>query len=134
VLAEFNNEAVLDKETQLVWERSPLVTPDTWDASRYACVDKVVGGRKGWRLASLPELASLVDPSVAHPGPSLPAGHPFLTVQQAAYWTATTDANAQTNAWSVAFHVIGKVNTPGLKSSRGFRGWCVRGPMNADAY
>ena len=132
VLTEFNNEAVLDKETQLVWERSPSATSNSWNAQRYACADKLVGGRKGWRLPSLPELTSLLDLSVPFTGPLLPLGHPFLTVQASASWSATTDADVQTSAWSVAFHA-GNVNTPGFKGST-LPGWCVRGAMNADAY
>jgi hypothetical protein len=50
ILAEFNNEAVLDKETQIVWERSPDTTFLAWTAARTACSVKNVGGRKGWRL------------------------------------------------------------------------------------
>jgi enamine deaminase RidA (YjgF/YER057c/UK114 family) len=67
VLAAFNNDAVLDKETGLVWEKSPQSAAVSLPNARLACANKAVGGRKGWRLPALPELASLVDPSVASP-------------------------------------------------------------------
>ena len=64
VLAEFNDEAVLDKETQLVWERKPSTTTYLWQNARFVCAQKAVGWRGGWRLPSFYELSSLVDPSV----------------------------------------------------------------------
>jgi len=85
VLADFNNQAVLDRETGLVWEQSPETTADVWLGARGACAVKNVGGRIGWRLPSLPELSSLVDPSVVPPGPTLPVGHPFDRFR----WTPT---------------------------------------------
>ena len=42
-----------------------------------------VGGTKGWRLPSVAELASLVDP--ANSNPALPTGHPFSNVQSPFY-------------------------------------------------
>ena len=83
ILPAFNSEAVLDKNTGLVWERSPQTTTATWNDALYTCINKNVGGQKGWRLPSIAELASLSDPSVAPPGPTLPPGHPFLNVQVA---------------------------------------------------
>ena len=44
----------------------------------YVC-DKEVGGRKGWRLPSIYELANLVD--TTQQNPSLPKGHPFTNIQ-----------------------------------------------------
>ena len=66
VLTDWNNEAVLDRETGLVWERSPQSVLVTWGNARGLCSNKAIGARKGWRLPALPELASLVDlsPSV----------------------------------------------------------------------
>ena len=81
VLTNWNNEAVLDKETGLVWERSPATTTHTWSEARFQCTARTTGNRKGWRLPSIHELASLVHPSVASPGPTLLAGHPFTDVQ-----------------------------------------------------
>ena len=82
----------------------------------------------------MPELASLVDPSVT-PGPTLPPGHPFTTgttgVQRNKYWSATTYADNPALAWDVDF-VDGSVEFSGKSAS--YQVWCVRGGMNADAY
>lgn len=131
VLAAFNNDAVRDNETGLVWERSPQLTPDDWSSARYTCANKAVGGRKGWRLPSLPELTSLVDIAVVAPGPVLPSGHPFLNVQPAFYFSATSNAFLDTDVWGVDF-ANGNVTKP-LKSSTG-QTLCVRGSMNTDTY
>ena len=132
ILHNFADAAVLDRETGLVWERSPEAPtlPPTWGTALIVCINKTVGGRKGWRLPSIPELASLIDPSVS-PGPLLPAGHPFLNVQSAPYWSATTNAGLSTAAWLVDFSngaVFFDSKTGSLYA------WCVRGGMNADAY
>jgi hypothetical protein len=131
VLADFNNEAVLDRETGLVWERSPAATVQTWAAARGICATKNVGNRKGWRLASFLELTSLIDPSVPSPGPALPPGHPFLNVQSAGYWSASSDAGDPTAAWGVLFDT-GAVFT-GAKSFAS-PVWCVRGWIQESVY
>ena len=129
VLAAFGNDAVLDKETGLVWEKSPQSTAVSLTNARLACANKAVGGRKGWRLPALPELASLVDPSVASPGPTLPAGHPFMAVQSANYWSASAHMDNPTLTWGVGFS-----NGAVLGVSKAFdqRVWCVRGGLNAN--
>ena len=131
VLADFDNQAVLDRETGLVWEKSPATTtaqPEDVTEGQ-ACANKTVGGRKGWRLPSFPELASLIDPNVARPGPTLPLGHPFIGVlvqQEDRYWSATKTFDG--NPWVVLFD-SGLVTVTG-----GTHAWCVRGGMNADQY
>ena len=129
VLPALNSDAVLDKETGLVWEKSPQTTAVSSSSSRLTCANKAVGGRKGWRLPYLPELASLVDPSVAAPGPTLPPGNPFLAVQSANYWSASANAENPSLMWGVGFG-----NGVVLSVSKAFdqRVWCVRGGMNAD--
>ena len=140
VLPDFNNEAVLDKETQLVWERLAGDTDGdedvddddrvNWNNARGHCANRVVGGRKGWKLSSFDQLASLVDPSEANP--ALPANHPFIGVQSAVYWSATTDAVNPFNAWSVVFD-SGDL----FSNGKGFtdHAWCVRGGQSGpDAY
>src|SRR5918994_4488613 len=90
VLSDFNDKAVLDRETGLVWERQPTNQTFSWPNARLLCAQKAVGGRGGWRLPAFNELASLVDPTITDPTiPRLPAGHPFLDVQAASYWSAT---------------------------------------------
>ncbi len=135
VLTNWGSQAVLDKETGLVWERSPLITTHPWDLSAgfsksalVQCTSRTTGGRKGWRLPSVHELASLVDP--ANSNPSLPTGHPF-TVLSSGYWSATALAVDPTRAWFVLFFA-GDEST-GAKSN-GLLAWCVRGGNNADAY
>jgi len=129
VLAAFGNDAVLDKETGLVWEKSPQSAAVSLPNARLACANKAVGSRKGWRLPALPELASLVDPSVASPGPVLPSGHPFAGVQSANYWSASAHVDNPTLTWGVGFS-----NGAALGVSKAFdqRVWCVRGGMNAN--
>jgi uncharacterized protein DUF1566 len=90
LLNDFNTDAVLDKETGLLWERSPIKNAVAWPNARLMCAQKAVGGRGGWRLPTFNELASLVDPAITDPTiPRLPAGHPFLDVQAASYWLTT---------------------------------------------
>lgn len=131
VLADFNNQAVLDRETGLVWEKTPEITPGTWNGAQHNCINKAVGGRKGWRLPAIVELTSLLDPSVQPPGPLLPAGHPFSNIQMTLYWSATTFAFNSSNAWFVDFH-DGHVEAFDKTNMNVF--WCVRGGMNAEVY
>jgi hypothetical protein len=143
VLLDWNSEAVLDRNTGLVWERSPgdlnldnqVNESDrtVWQAAINICADRRVGGQKGWRLPSFVELSSLVDPAAN--GPSLPAGHPFINVQSFSYWSATTRIGSfgldPDNGWIVSFNNGGVQTTPKAAT---LHVWCVRGPMNAEAY
>jgi hypothetical protein len=125
--------AVLDRETGLVWERAPSTTAQIWSTARGECANRTTGGRKGWRLPSFAELASLADPSVSNP--ALPAGHPFQTAQSSIYWSATIDADPLaplTRVW-VVFFASGST-FPANPAAIGVLTWCVRGGMNADAY
>jgi hypothetical protein len=136
VLTNMASLAVLDRETGLVWEKTPAITPRTWSAARLECPRRTTGNRTGWRLPSMPELASLVDPSVTS-GLYLPPGHPFTTgatgVQSDVYWSATTLADTPpANAWFVDFS-NGNVRDTDKTFDAG-HAWCVRGGMNADAY
>jgi hypothetical protein len=131
VLTNWNSAAVLDKETGLVWERSPHITGHIWSAARVQCTARTTGARKGWRLPSVHELASLIDPSVASPGPNLPPGHPFLTVQSALYWSATTYVDDSSIAGLVGFG--GGFSATGDRFAA-FHAWCVRGGMHAGQY
>lgn len=78
VLSNFNSDAVLDRETGLVWTRK-TVRLDSHSES--TCRLLALGNRLGWRLPTTAELQSLVDASLPPSpptGPRLPVGHPFL--------------------------------------------------------
>ncbi len=130
VLSAFDRDAVLDRETGLVWERSPDTTTRDWFGAQWSCNIKTVGGRLGWRLPTLQELASLIDPTR---NPALPLNHPFQNVQSSFYWSATsnTDPTADGSlAWGV-FFVGYEVNTSD-KANAAFYVWCVRGGQGVD--
>ena len=130
ILPNFNNEAILDKETGLVWERSPQATSARWITARRTCIEKNVGGQKGWRLPSLEELTSLVDSSIAPPGPTLPPGHPFLTVQSTVYWSATRVDEDARGSWAVHFGLGGGATF--INWAHSVPSWCVRDGAKAD--
>jgi hypothetical protein len=124
--------AVLDKETGLVWEKSAWRTTPLWNAAISLCSDLVLGGRKGWRLPTVEELTSLVDPTQDFP--ALPNGHPFVDVYEGSYWSATTDAHNASDARSVFMGGNGNVGS-GVKDGPFSRGvWCVRGGQGYDGY
>lgn len=135
VLTSFGGEAVLDKETGLVWEQSPDTTIRTWewvlnqtDARRH-CMGRTTGGRKGWRLPSVHELNSLIEPGIFSPNLALPIGHPFdlAALQLFFYWSATTDVDLPTTAWAVTLQ-NGYVER--LIKTGGSYVWCVRSGHN----
>jgi hypothetical protein len=93
VLSNFNNQAVLDRETGLVWQRSPLTIQYEWVVASALCLESTVGGRAGWRLPTVNELARLFDPTVTT-GVPLPSGHPFTGLPPPSFvstyfWTLT---------------------------------------------
>jgi hypothetical protein len=126
VLTNWASQAVLDKETGLAWERSPGTIALTWNLARVKCTDSTTGNRKGWRLPSVHELASLTQPSGFTPGgPALPPGHPFLNVSLVEYWSATTFPDNSPNVWGVNIN-NGNVNDYS-RTSAPLHAWCVRG-------
>ncbi len=124
-----DGEGVLDKETGLVWERSPDTTQRPWIDAIYYAYGKNVGGRGGWRVPTVEELRTLVDPTQSNP--ALPSGHPFSNVQSERYWASTTNVFSTTSAALVHFYTgqagrFGKTSTSYV--------WCVRGGHGHDAY
>jgi len=127
------DDLILDRETGLVWERIPdTATSSDWGAAVTHCYQLELGGRKGWRLPTIEELSSLIDTTNSFP--ALPDNHPFNTVAQGYYWSATTCiATACTNhAWRVGIH-DGAVGAE-IKTDPDFYAWCVRGGHGYDGY
>ena len=133
LLSDFNDKAVLDRETGLVWERQPSNQVFAWPKARLLCAQKAVGERGGWRLPAFSELASLVDPTVTDPGvPRVPAGHPFLNVPPGMYWTAMLFAEAPGFGMAVNFSFVAGSDAPiGVTDANTAGGqyhvWAVRG-------
>ena len=128
ILPAFANNAVLDKRTGLVWEKSPQTTSARWSLARRTCAEKSVGGQKDWRLPSLEELASLVDYSVAPPSLALPSGHPFLSIQSSVYWSSTRPGDDPKGSWGVHFGLGG--GSTFINWAHSVLAWCVHDGMN----
>jgi hypothetical protein len=124
VLSNMSGAAVLDRETGLVWEQSPSTTFFIWSTAHVHCNDLNLGNRKGWRMPTIQELASLMDMTPRSPS-ALPAGHPFSNVQSNFYWSATTNSDDAGSVWD-AFFSPGIVSATS-KSEPGGLVWCVRG-------
>ena len=129
ILSAFTNDAVLDKATGLVWEKSPQTTSAKWTVARRICTEKNVGGQKGWRLPSLEELSGLVDSSIAPPDLALPPGHPFLAVRSAVYWSSTRPGEDPKGAWGVHFGLGGGATF--INGAHSVQVWCVRDGVEA---
>jgi len=137
VLPAFGNQAVLDKETQIVWQRTPGHDNVSFEAAWKSCYQAATGGRVGWRLPTLSEFRSLIDPAVTNSyAVGLPAGHPFIGVlppfgnpggYYGKYWTSTLKTNQDT-AYRFAA-VLSRVTypTPQHIDTQLPYTWCVRG-------
>jgi hypothetical protein len=125
-----DDAAVLDKETGLVWDRSPDTTPKIITDARLDCYNSEVGGRKGWHLPTLEQLASLVDLTQTSPAPALPSGYDDFFSNVATtdyYWSGTFYSNFK--YVKIVEFSIGAVYSAYLGSGDlpENYAWCVRG-------
>lgn len=95
-------EAVLDRETGLVWQRNTSDAQYTWEGADAYCHQAEIGGRKGWRLPTVEELSTLIDPFRTNP--CLPENHPFTNMKMSGYWSSTTPVNSTDLAMLVNFY------------------------------
>ena len=95
-----DDQAVLDRETGLVWERNTIEGDTyTWYAALEHCYQAYIGGRGGWRLPTMAELTTLIDKT------QIPVlGEPFTNVNLSLYWSSTTAADNANFAWCVRFY------------------------------
>lgn len=129
VLDTFANAAALDKNTGLVWEQTPDLTKRDWFSAAAHCINRTVGGTFGWRLPSIVELVSVMDPTLS--APYVPTDVFTFTGPLTTFWSSTTNASFPANAWYFDITIAG---VPQINKGAGISAWCVRGPMNADAY
>jgi hypothetical protein len=137
-VAEVTGAAVLDHETGLVWQRTPISALTNWAGSVQFCGSTIYAGRMGWRAPAYSELSSLLDPSVVAPQVSLPLGNPFtLGAGSKSFWAS--DDN--TAAWTATAHpsVSFLGSAPGLSGggqgtvyNADLRYWCVRSGAGHD--
>ena len=117
-------EAVLDKETGLVWAKNAnLDGQKNWEDAISYCIRLIIGDRRGWRLPTIAELSSLVDQS--QPGiPKIPPGF-FDNVQtNFGYWSSTQAIHDAGACWYVYMY-NGNADTYG--SGIPLYVWPVRG-------
>lgn len=133
-----DDDLVLDKETGLIWPRNAnlFIDPNTkanacnWLDANTTCRNFTFANRQGWRLPTVEELSSLVD--TRNSSPSLPTGHPFVSVKFGAdnpvYWTSTNSENPGGAAWFINLNGPNAGGGVGLsdKAGVGFV-WPVRG-------
>jgi hypothetical protein len=94
---------VLDTKTKLVWQQdTPPLTYSWSDAKAYcASVGTSLGG-SGWRLPTIRELQTLVDPSrMADPRVDLTA---FPSTPSAGFWSSSPVAGSPSSSWLVNFY------------------------------
>jgi len=130
VLKAFDDEAVLDKETGLVWQQATNDTTVSWRNAMRFCQQEVTGERGGWRLPRYEELATLINPVNG----DLPAAHPF-DVPEDIYWVATTVAGndgAISTLTPVLDTIDGAFTVTAKDGSVPLRVWCVRGGASID--
>jgi len=122
VLKALDSEAVLDKETGLVWQQAAATEREFWVAAKIYCLSAATGGRGGWRLPRVEELGTLLTP-----GTGLPSAHPF-DASGDLYWTATARTDF---AWGIATIDGSSELVP--KVALTLNGvWCVRGGAGLD--
>ena len=133
VLSNFGSDAVLDRETGLVWDRSPDPTNVTFHQAVTSCAFSSVGGRFGWRLATIHELLSLFDPA-SNTNPFLPAGNPFAGIGGSVEYCSvtTTTVSGATFAYQVGLNPFNlQLGSSNIAVGQVARAWCVRGGPGA---
>jgi Protein of unknown function (DUF1566) len=128
---DHSNGTVTDNLTGLIWLKVRCHGGHSWPEALDAA-NVLAHGQCGltdgsmagdWRVPNIKELHSLLD--FGQIGPTLPAGHPFVDVAQAYYWSSTTFASAGDRAFVVS---MATGESPWVfKSNLGILLWPVRG-------
>jgi hypothetical protein len=119
--------AVLDRDTQIVWQRAVTYTKDTNGNHVAACTAKNAPGSTGWRLPTVKEFETITDWKL-DATPKLVTGHMFTGVRPDKYqlfWTADKDSYVSFFAFDIG---RGAKAGPDPKDSTNFA-WCVRPNM-----
>ena len=113
---------VTDNTTQILWlKNANLCGKSNWLDAKTQCAKQTVGGITGWRLPTLSELRTLIEPGEVNP--ALPLGHPFTNVQSDLYWTSDEIAKIGNPVWLVNFY-DGTVHQDDMYYL--YYAWCAR--------
>jgi Protein of unknown function (DUF1566) len=94
---------VHDSKTGLNWQQAVSTTLYTYASALTYCSGNVAAlPGSGWRLPAIKELQTLVDDSVASPGPTIDAAA-FPSTPASFFWSATVCASPSSDAWYVDF-------------------------------
>jgi len=96
------NGTVADNITNLVWQKSESASTLQWASAVAYCDSLNLGGSTDWRLPTEKELGSLIDYSIANPGPMIRTAY-FPSAKKTYYWSATTSAADPNKAWNILF-------------------------------
>ncbi len=125
-----NDEAVLDHETGLVWQRTPgSTTRNHFGANQDCSVAVDTGGRRGWRLPTIDEIMTLMTAGIPS---TIVSGGPFPSPDaNGLYWTASSTAfQFPETAYAIDFGSI--PFTVAEDKNVQHRFWCVRGGEGYD--
>ena len=95
-----NAVAVRDTATKLTWQRAFEPMPRQWNNANAYCKELALDGG-GWRLPTLKELLTLVDPSRSTP-PVLDT-NAFPDTPSGIFWSSNSYVADNTYAWTVDF-------------------------------
>lgn len=87
---------VLDRLTDLTWEKSIKATAVTWEDAILYCEGLNLGGNSDWRLPNIKEIRSLSDENKVQPSVNNTS---FNGVTITKYWSSTSLPNQTTKAW-----------------------------------
>lgn len=82
-------DTVVDNYTQLTWQRVFSPTTLSWDDAVQYCVSSNVGGFTDWRLPSVKELTTLIDPNMLGTGLAAIDGSAFPLTPAEGFWSST---------------------------------------------
>jgi hypothetical protein len=87
---------ILDRLTDLTWEKSINPTQLTWEDAILHCEGLNLGGNSDWRLPNIKEIRSLSDENKVQPSVNNTS---FTGVTITKYWSSTSLPNQTTKAW-----------------------------------
>ncbi len=96
------NGSITDNVTGLMWQKQDDGTTRPWSDAGMYCAGLSVGGYSDWRLPTQKELMTILDYSIADPGPTINTTY-FPNTQGSYYWSSTTDADDTGSVWYVNF-------------------------------